>query len=348
MLTMLSIYGSSPEFVIYSPDGYYMSTKNGIDGVHFINKGKVYLFDQFDLKYNRPDIILKRLGYSSSDLINAYYQAYQKRIKKMGFEEKDLEGDFHIPQSKIINFEYMPIIEEKDIQIDLNFNDSKYKLDRYNVWVNNVPIYGMNGKSLKSFNISQFASTENIVLTGGDNQIQVSCLNEKGAESYKEMIKLKYEPKKPVKPNLYLETISVSEYQNQDFNLKYAVKDGRDLVNALTQQNEGFDKIIVDTLFNTDANRENILSLKEKLLNTANNDQIILFVSGHGLLDEDYNFWFATHDMDFNNPAKRGVSYDEIEWLLDSIPARKKLLLMDACHSGEVDVEAMKSRKGYF
>jgi hypothetical protein len=342
MLTILSIYGSSPEFVIYTPDGYYMSTKHGVDGVHFIKEGKVYLFDQFDLKYNRPDIILKRLGYASADLIDAYYKAYQKRIKKMGFKEKDLEGDFHIPQSKIINFEYMPIIEEKDIQIDLNFNDSKYKLDRYNVWVNNVPIYGMNGKSLKSFNISQFATTENIVLTEGDNQIQVSCLNEKGAESYKEMIKLKYEPKKPVKPNLYIVTISVSEYQNQDFNLKYAVKDGRDLVNALTQQNEGFDKIIVDTLFNTDANRENILSLKEKLLNTANNDQIILFVSGHGLLDEDYNFWFATHDMDFDNPAKRGVSYDEIEWLLDSIPARKKLLLMDACHSGEVDVEAMK------
>jgi len=47
----------------------------------------------------------------------------------------------------------------------------------------------------------------------------------------------------------------------------------------------------------------------------------------------------STYAVNFKKPEQNGLPYEELENLLNSIPARKKLMLIDACHSGEVDKE---------
>lgn len=71
-------------------------------------------------------------------------------------------------------------------------------------------------------------------------------------------------------------------------------------------------------------------------------DQVIIFIAGHGVLDANLDYFFATYDMDFKNPALHGIAYDQIEDLLDGIKPLKKTLLIDACHSGEIDKEELE------
>ncbi|MBK6827096.1 MAG: caspase family protein [Chitinophagaceae bacterium] len=100
--------------------------------------------------------------------------------------------------------------------------------------------------------------------------------------------------------------------------------------------------LIIDTLFNENVTIEKIKSLKKQLQQSSVNDKVIISYSGHGLLSKDYDYYLSTYSVNFSKPEQNGLAYDELEDLLDSIPARKKLMLIDACHSGEVDKEEMK------
>ena len=141
---------------------------------------------------------------------------------------------------------------------------------------------------------------------------------------------------KPIKPKVYYVGIGVSKYADSTMNLRYADVDVRS-ISKLMQEKFG-ERLQIDTLTNAMVTKANILKLKDKLKTTSINDIVIISFSGHGLVDDKNDFYFATHNIDFNNPSEKGMSYENIQFLLDDIPARKKILLIDACHSGELDV----------
>lgn len=75
-------------YISYTVDNYYMATKQATSDLTWYLNEKFYPFEQFDLKYNRPDIVLSRLGYADSTLIDAYHKAYLKRLKKWDSKRK--------------------------------------------------------------------------------------------------------------------------------------------------------------------------------------------------------------------------------------------------------------------
>jgi len=314
--------------------------------INFVIGLNTYPFEQFDLKYNRPDIVLDRLGYADSSLINAYQQAYLKRLKKMGFTEDMLKDDFHLPEIDIENFEEMPSIHDQgSINLKLYLKDSKYKLDRINVWVNDVAIYGINGISLRDKNIQEYTTNLEVFLAKGKNKVQVSVLNQAGAESYKETFEIECTKGKD-KPNLYLVTIGESKFIQSNYNLTYASKDANDIAN-LFSKSKAYDNIYTKTLVNEQVTKENVLALRSFLEQADINDQVMIFIAGHGVLDANLDYYFATYDMDFTNPSGKGLAYDDLEGLLDGIKPLKKTLIIDACHSGEIDKDEVVLAQNY-
>lgn len=331
----------SGDYILYTPDNYYLASKSLKDQIYFEKDMITYPLEQFDLKYNRPDIILDRLGYADSSLITAYHQAYLKRLKKMGFKEEMLENDFHLPGIKIENIEEMPNLNnDGSINLNLNMHDSKYNLDRINVWVNDVAIYGTNGISIRDKDVKDYKTNLQIFLAKGRNKVQVSVLNIAGVESYKQTFEIECTSGKE-KPDLYLITIGASKFKQSGYNLTYASKDAQDLSSLLSNSKE-YEKVHSKILTNDLVTKENVLALKSYLEKADINDHVIIFFAGHGVLSNDLDYYLATYDMDFNTPEKRGLAYDDLEKLLDGIKPLKKTLIIDACHSGEIDKEDVK------
>jgi len=328
----------SVDYLVLTPDKYYKCSRNAANRLSWRIGLKLYGFEQFDLKYNRPDIVLKSMGCNDSVLISAYYKAYLKRLKKMNFTEDMLKDDYHLPELKIINFEQIPTITDSSIiRFNINFYDSKYKLDRINLWINDVAVFGSKGIPLRDKNIQFYETTLPVQLVKGKNKIQVSVLNQTGAESYKETVVIECLKGKE-KPDLYLLAIGESKYKDSRFNLTYAAKDAQDIA-TLFKNNENYDEVFIKTLLNEQVTRENIMSLKDFINKADINDEVIFFLAGHGVLDDKLDYYFATYDMDFDNPSGRGIDYNDIEEVLDGIVPLKKILLIDACHSGEVEKE---------
>lgn len=333
------------EWIIWDEKGYFSASKKGAQYVgYYVNQGKdqtsrFYPFEQFDLKYNRPDIILEELGLGSEKIRNFYYKAYLKRLEKMGMSEKQIKGEIHLP---VVAIKSQKLAEDKkSVDISFTASDSKYKLDRINVYINDVPVYGRSG--IKVTTAGAYEQTIHLDLAEGRNKIQISALNDQGAESLKESFTL-FTAKTDKKPDLYLVTIGTSLYKDKRFNLKYAAKDAQDMTETF-KKDPAYNQVFHEILLDEQSTRGNIEKLKTFLQRSTRNDVVMVFIAGHGLLDENLDYYYATYDIDFNQPAMKGMLFSEIEELLDGIGALKKLLFMDTCHSGEVDKSEMEKEQ---
>lgn len=324
-----------------TPDNYYVHRGDLAQGIHFVKGRQAYPFEQFDLRLNRPDIVLDRIG-APAEAVAIAKELRGKRLKRMGVTEEMLKPDFHLPDIEIIG-EVPATTEADEIKFSIKAKDSKYPLERLKLYQNNVPVNGRDGELLRDHNTRMLERTVPIQLAAGRNKIQLSVLNHMGAESLYANAEVNCTAKRP-KPALYAIAIGVSKYSNPEWNLDYAAKDAQDILAQLkVQASSQYGEIRELLLTDTDVTKESLNQVKDFLTPTTIDDTVLIFVAGHGLLDSKYDYYFGTTDVDFKKPSERGITFDEFDDILADLPSLKKCLLIDTCHAGELDEDEKKT-----
>lgn len=324
-------YQGDNGITVASHDGYYMSSPNSYKDLAFIYKDNIYPCEQFDAYLNRPDLVLSQSPYADKHIVDLYADAVDRRKRKLNLSDLSAQMKDR-PEVEITNkFAHSKIVFNPEIDIELLAKGDD--VSTYNVWINDVPIHGVEGKKL---NKSEFS--EQITLVPGKNKIQFAAQNSDGNESLRDAFEISYDAKDQAKPQLYIASLGVSEYQNNTYNLKYAAKDAEDIITKLGGS-KAFSKVNTLSFKDKDVNKSVLDKVHKFFQQAGPQDIVLLFVAGHGVLDANLDYYYAAHDTDFDDPAKKGIAYQELESVLDKLKTVRKMLLMDTCHSGEVDDE---------
>ncbi len=139
------------------------------------------------------------------------------------------------------------------------------------------------------------------------------------------------------KPRLFALVVGISAYANPDYRLGYAAKDAADFAGALQNQQGGlYGAVMVRALADGNATATAIKDGLDWLTKQVTaRDVGLLYLAGHGLLDERERFYFLPADGDAERVRATGVPREDIQEALDALPG-KALLFLDACHSGAI------------
>jgi WD40 repeat protein len=248
------------------------------------------------------------------------------------FVEDYYINETELPTARIADMEQ----SGKRIRLELLLKSPNTGLESYNLFVNDVPLFGSSGKPVSGKDVILF---EYIELSAGENKIEVSCKNKDGIESYRDYKTAVYE--RESRGDLYFIGFGVSNYRNPDLNLLYPKKDVRNLETIFRGMDAAFEQVHIHTFTDANCTKAAILGVKSVLKNAKIDDTVVLFISGHGIHDTDplSTYYFLTYETVLDNIAGTAAAFDSIEEILDGIEPRNKLFLMDTCQSGEFSLE---------
>jgi len=140
-------------------------------------------------------------------------------------------------------------------------------------------------------------------------------------------------------PDMHILAIAIDDYGVPDLNLNYSIADARGLVAELeTRAQPLFGEVRSETLRDRVVTKQAVVDALQGLQSAKPEDVIVIYVATHGDVIEDE---FRLLLQGFRLPLSRsalanvGISINEIASELEKLDARRVMLLLDTCKSGD-------------
>ncbi|HEU4507742.1 MAG TPA: caspase family protein [Pyrinomonadaceae bacterium] len=217
---------------------------------------------------------------------------------------------------------------------------------------------------------------EEITVTAGPNRLVAYGFNRDNVKSKDAPLVFTGADTLKRKGTAYIIAVGVNEYENKQYNLKYAVADAQSFGDEMRRRQTqlgGFERVEVVQLLDQDATKANILAAIKRLAGEVGppslkagpldglkraepEDTVVIYFAGHGTAQAQ-RFYLIPHDLGYTGDRTKlteqglktmlehSISDIELEAAVEGLDAGHLLLLIDACNSGQA-LEAEEKRRG--
>jgi len=339
-LLTIFLHPDDQRWVLWTPSGYYDAAPGAEEllGWH-VNQGpdkaaEYYPLSHFRDTYHRPDVI--DLMLETLDEAEALKQANQATQRQRSSA---------------------PITTQLPPTVRIHSPRDGAETDREQILLE-YQVHSPNGEAITGIRIAvdgRPVSVERSIkpvgerlsvqvpIPAGASSVSVIAENRHGAgvAATVQVLRRKAEPvvsTVDIRPVLYVLAIGVSAYQHAGVNqLAFAAKDAEDFTACLRrQQNLLYRSVEVKLLTEAAADKDNILDGLDWLVQqTDSRDVAMLYFAGHGIQDNQGNFYYLPVNADPGALRRSALSQGDVQATIRSV-AGKIAVFMDACHSGSL------------
>ena len=354
LATLMAI--GTEDWMVATPDGLFDASPGAMDSLYFVVGLEIVAIDQLKERYYEPGLLAKVLGFGEGPLRKVVDLDGQNLSLYPELEAKLLDDVITVKLIKRSGGIGRVSLRLENMEIAPDVNPGRQS--SFSIKLSNYADYFVNGESnplaLVCYNAEGWLSSPEYAIAyvpggkGKDKPVATTALNDQTDQA--------------LVNTLYALVVGTSDYKGTTLDLKFPDNDAtayRDMLQLAGKDLFGTRMQIKLLTTAKGGVRPTKTAIRAALLEFAAKaepkDVLLVYFSGHGTTWPENSptsqFYYLSTDnesFDLNNASNRqfAIAQDSIQAWIRGVKARKRILILDACNSGEVVKQLDEGGKG--